>query len=98
AFRIARMKSRQEIERDRPRKFRRCAEPTFARIKTAVQLFECFLKNAVVDLAGRFRLRVLRFTKRLHNFRSTLRTFLVVLFPGGRNSFQDFSESRLTKA
>ena len=50
----------------------------------------------MVDLSGRFGLRVLRFTQSADDFRTLLGNFLVVLFPSSSNSLQHFFEGGLT--
>src|SRR5205823_7604073 len=97
-LRIARVESRQKIQRHRSWKLRCRAEPAFFVIETARKLFVGGLKKSLVDLSSASRLRVLRFAKRFHNLRSLLGNFFVVLFPSGGNPLENFSKSRLTVA
>src|SRR5712664_3901329 len=67
ALGIARVKSRQKIERDRSRKFRGGGEAAFLLVERARKLFVGSLKKLIVDPGSGFGLRVLRFAKGLHN-------------------------------
>src|ERR1043165_6764225 len=93
AFWIVSVEARQKIQRDRPRKFRGHAESAFFRIKTAVELHVRLLENIFVDLAG--GLRRLRFAERVDDFASAFGDFFTILFPGGRDSLQNFLEAGL---
>src|SRR5207253_1851628 len=95
---IARIKSREKIERDRTRKFRRGAKTAFFGVETPGKLFVGCLKNLIVDLSGGLWLCVLRFAKRIQNLRSLLGNFLVVLLPSRRNSIQYLGKTRLTES
>src|SRR6266487_3810383 len=96
AFCIARIETRQEIERDRARKFWRSSEAAFLVIETPRKLLVGGLKKLVVDLSSGSRLRVLRLAKRLHDLRPLLGNFFVVLSPSGCDPFQNFPKTRLT--
>src|ERR1700730_346590 len=56
-LRIAGVEARQKIQCDRPRKFRCGAKPTFARIKTTIELAVSVFEDRDVDLGGGFGLR-----------------------------------------
>src|SRR3981081_3962665 len=79
ALLIARVESRQKIERDWTRKFRRRAETAFFVVETPRKLFVGGLKKLIVDLGSDFRLCVLRFAKSFHNLGSLLCDFFVIL-------------------
>ena len=81
AFGLARVKAREKIQRDGPRKFRCRAETAFARIKTAIELLIRFLENVFVDLCGRIGCGRLRFAQCFDDLRSAPGNFLMVLPP-----------------
>src|SRR5205807_6586804 len=71
-------------------------KPALFVVERARKLFVGGLKKLLVDLSSASRLRVLRFAKRLHNLRSLLGNFFVVLFPSGGDPLENFFKSRLT--
>src|SRR5438270_10187352 len=93
---IARVESREKIERDRPRKFRRGPKPAFFVVETPRKLFVGHLEKLIVDLGSAFRLRILRLPEGLHNLGSLLGDFFVVLLPGGRDPLENFRKTGLT--
>src|SRR5438445_13142968 len=92
---IARIKSREEIERDRTLKFRRIAESAFFRVITAVKLPVSGIQDCRVD-PGLRRSRRLRLPQRRNNAGALLDNLVVIFLPSGRDSFQHFSEAGLT--
>src|ERR1700736_1786978 len=94
-LRIARVKSRQKIKRDRTREFRRGAEAAFFVVETPRKLFVGGLKKLIVDLTSGFRLCVLRFAKGVDDLSALLGNFFVVLFPSGRDAFENFRKTGL---
>ena len=95
-WRSLRVKSRQKIERDRSRKFRRVAEAAFFRIERTVKLLISGLQNAGIDLAAGGRLRRLRFAQCRNDLGTLIDDVFVVLLPRRGDSFQNLSESGLT--
>src|SRR5439155_5542926 len=92
---IARVKSRQEIERHGTREFRRIAKAAFFVIVTPLDLLVSIVQNLRVDFAFR-RCRRLRFSQRRNNLASLLDNFVVIFLPCGRDPFEHTLESRLT--
>src|SRR6202022_3658719 len=94
-LRIAPVKSRQKIKRDRTREFRRSPEAAFFVVETPRKLFVGGLKKLIVDLSCACRLGVLRFAKSFYDFGSLPCNFFVVLFPSGRDAFENFCKTGL---
>src|ERR1700730_6163259 len=92
---LARVIARQEIQRHRVRKLWRVTEPAFDWIKHSIELFERGIECLGADTAVGVRLSGLGFAQRFNYSFAGIFYLIAILFPGRRDSFKEFLESRM---
>ncbi len=89
---------KKKLERDRPRKLRRAAEPAFARVVAACDLLVGGIDQLRIDLPALRRPTRGRALERGHDLASALADLAVVALPRVRDLAQHFEETRLPVA
>ena len=97
-LRFTRVHPSEEVERDRPRKFRRDTEAAFVCVVAARDLLICRFQRRRPQLHRRSPASRFRLSQRGDDLRPLLRDSVVVLLPRERDSLEDFRESGLAIA